>query len=241
MNESGKGNHKKENDKKTINDRELEVLKFWTENQIFQKSLDQNKAGGIFNWYDGPPFATGLPHHGHLMQSFIKDSIARYQTMKGNYVRRVWGWDTHGLPIENMIEGELGLKSKKDIEEYGVGKFTQAASDSVFRYKYEWEQIMPRIGRWADMENSYMTLSNTYTESCWWAFSQLYKKGLAYEGYKVMHVCPRCETPLAASEVVLNYQDVKDISVFVKFELINKPGTYPVSYTHLTLPTSDLV
>jgi isoleucyl-tRNA synthetase len=207
-----------ENKPKSINDRELEVLEFWNKEKIFEKSLFENKNNPSYNFYDGPPFATGLPHFGHLLQSYLKDSIPRYQTMKGKYVRRVWGWDTHGLPIENLIEKELGFKSKADIETFGVGKFTRAAIDSVLRFEDEWKKIIPRLGRWVDMDNRYITFNNTYTESVWWSFSQLYKKGLAYEGYKVMHVCPRCETPLAASEVALGYTDIKDISVYVKFE-----------------------
>lgn len=206
---------------KSINERELEVLEFWQKNKIFEKSLFENKGNQAYTFYDGPPFATGLPHNGHLMQSYLKDSIPRYQTMRGKYVRRVWGWDTHGLPIENLIEKELGFKSKADIEKFGVDKFTKAATDSVLRFESEWKKAIPRIGRFVDMENRYITFNNTYTESCWWAFSELYKKGLAYEGYKVMHICPRCETPLAASEVALGYADVKDVSVYVKFKLYN--------------------
>jgi len=219
------------NKPQTINERELAILEFWNREKIFEKSLLENKGNTAYTFYDGPPFATGLPHHGHLLQSYLKDSIPRYQTMRGKYVRRVWGWDTHGLPIENGVEKELGLKSKKEIEEFGVEKFTKAATDTVLRYDKDWKEIIPRLGRWVDMENHYITMSPTYTESCWWAFSELYKKGLAYEGYKVMHICPRCETPLAASEVVQNYQDVRDLSVYVKFELADEAGTYLLAWT----------
>lgn len=226
-----KGDEKEAVKTQTINDKELEVLEFWRKENIFFKSLFENKKSDSYTFYDGPPFATGLPHHGHLLQSFLKDSIPRYQTMKGKYVRRVWGWDTHGLPIENLIEKELGYKNKSDIEKNGVANFTKAATLSVLRYEEEWKKIIPRLGRWADMDNAYLTITPTYTESCWWAFSELYKKGLAYEGYKVMHICPRCETPLAASEVALNYQEVKDISVYVKFELVDEPGTFLLAWT----------
>jgi isoleucyl-tRNA synthetase len=219
------------NTPKTANERELEVLEFWNENKIFEKSLFENKGNPSYTFYDGPPFATGLPHYGHLLQSYLKDSIPRFQTMKGKYVRRVWGWDTHGLPIENGVEKELGLKSKKEIEEFGIEKFTKTATDTVLRYDKDWKEIVPRLGRWVDMENHYMTMAPTYTESCWWAFSELYKKGLAYEGYKVMHICPRCETPLASSEVALNYQDTRDLSVYVKFELSDEPGTSLLAWT----------
>jgi len=235
---------------KTIAEKENEVLSFWTENMIFEKSLfenNKNKDGKVadnnFKFYDGPPFATGLPHPGHLLQSYLKDSIPRYQTMKGNYVRRTWGWDCHGLPIENLIEKELDLKTKKDLIDFGVDKFTKACSDIVLKYDEDWKKTVPVWGRWVDMENQYATVNNTYTESCWWAFSELYKKGLAYEGFKVMHICPRCETPLAASEVALGYQDIKDISVYAKFELVDEPGTFLLAWTTTpwTLPGNTAI
>jgi len=233
----------KQNKPKSINEKELEVLEFWDKEKIFEKSLFENKKSDSYTFYDGPPFANGMPHHGHLLQSYLKDSIPRYQTMNGKYVRRVWGWDTHGLPVENLVEAELGLKSKKEIEIYGVDKFTKAAADSVLKFEEDWKKIIPRVGRWVDMDKAYMTMNNTYTESCWWAFSELYKKGLAYEGYKVMHICPRCETPLAASEVVQNYQDVRDISVYVKFELTDELGTYLLAWTTTpwTLPGNTAI
>lgn len=221
------------NIKKTVNEKELETLNFWNENKIFEKSI-LNPAGiGLeneakkneiksFSFYDGPPFATGLPHHGHILAGTIKDVIPRYKTMTGHSVRRVWGWDCHGLPIENLIEKELNLNSKKEIEELGVGKFTDACADSVMRYDSEWKQIVPRLGRWVDMKNAYKTMDWTYTESVWWAWKSLYEKKLAYEGYKIMHICPRCETPLAQSEVGLEYHDITDMTVTAKFELVNK-------------------
>lgn len=235
---------------KTIAEKESEVLNFWNDNKIFEKSLfenNKNKDGKVadnnFKFYDGPPFATGLPHPGHLLQSYLKDSIPRYQTMKGNYVRRTWGWDCHGLPIENLIEKELDLKTKKDLVDFGVDKFTKACSDIVLKYDSDWKKTVPVWGRWVDMENQYATVNNTYTESCWWAFSELYKKGYVYEGFKVMHICPRCETPLAASEVALGYQDIKDISVYVKFELVDEPGTYLLAWTTTpwTLPGNTAI
>jgi len=202
--------------------REEKTLDFWNENHIFEKSLEQTRGNEPFVFYDGPPFATGLPHYGHLLQSVLKDAVPRYATMKGQYVRRVWGWDCHGLPIENLIEKELGLEHKKDIETYGVEKFNEAARASVLRYDADWKKIIPRLGRWINMEKSYKTMDWKYTESIWWAFKTLYDKGLIYEGYKPMHICPRCETTLAASEVTLNYQDVKDVSVTAKFELVDE-------------------
>jgi len=217
--------------KSKIAESEEKTLAFWRENNIFEKSLSQTEDNEPYIFYDGPPFATGLPHYGHLLQSVLKDAVPRYETMKGQYVRRVWGWDCHGLPIENLIEKELGLEHKKDIETYGVEKFNQAAKESVLRYDADWKKIIPRFGRWIDMESSYKTMDWKYTESVWWAFKTLFDKGLIYEGYKPMHICPRCETTLAASEVTLNYKNVKDLSVTVKFELVDEPGTFVLAWT----------
>lgn len=220
------------NDKKqSINEREEAILAFWKKNEIFEKSLRQNEGKDPYVFYDGPPFATGLPHYGHLLQSTIKDLIPRYQTMRGRYVRRKWGWDCHGLPIENIVEKELGFKSKKDIEEYGIEKFNQIARDSVLTYDKEWKSVIPRMGRWVDMENAYRTMDASYTESVWWGFKTLYDKKLIYEGFKSMHICPRCETTLAVSEVSQGYKDVKDISVYVTFELLEEPGTHLIAWT----------
>jgi isoleucyl-tRNA synthetase len=219
---------------KTIAEKERETLAFWQANKIFEKSVETPAGGepkGQFSFYDGPPFATGLPHFGHILAGTIKDAIPRYQTMKGNSVRRIWGWDCHGLPIENMIEKKLGLKSKKDIEDFGIGKFNKDAFDSVLQYEEEWKSIIPRLGRFVDMEHPYKTMDSTYTESIWWAWKTLYEKGLAYEGYKIMHICPRCETTLAQSEVGMNYEDVTDLSVTAKFELADEPGTYVLAWT----------
>jgi isoleucyl-tRNA synthetase len=222
------------NKPKTINEKELEIQKFWEEHKIFEKSIEM-PAGDIpkgdYSFYDGPPFATGMPHIGHILAGTIKDAIPRYQTMKGNRVRRVWGWDCHGLPVENLIEKKLGLSSKKAIEEYGVGAFNKEAADSVLQYESEWKRIVPRLGRFVDMEHPYKTMDWTYTESVWWSWKELYTKKLAYEGSKMMHICPRCETPLAQSEVGLEYHDVTDISVTVKFELVDEPRTYVLAWT----------
>lgn len=223
-----------DNKQKTVNEKEPETLAFWKENKIFEKSIETpagEKPKGGFSFYDGPPFATGLPHHGSLMAGTVKDLIPRYQTMKGNSVRRVWGWDCHGLPIENLIEKKLGLASKKDIEDFGIDKFNRDAYESVLQYESEWKEIIPRLGRWVDMDRPYKTMDATYTESIWWAWKTLYEKGLAYEGNKMMHICPRCETPLAQSEVGLEYHDVTDISVTVKFELDDEPNTFLLAWT----------
>ncbi|MBP6948690.1 MAG: class I tRNA ligase family protein [Candidatus Pacebacteria bacterium] len=222
------------NTPKTISEKEQETLKFWQENAIFEKTITtpaNEEARGDFSFYDGPPFATGLPHYGHILAGTIKDTIPRYQTMKGNSVRRVWGWDCHGLPIENLIEKKLGLTSKKDIEDFGIDKFNKDANDSVLTYEEEWKKVVPRLGRWADMDRPYKTMDATYTESIWWAWKHLHEKGLVYEGHKMMHICPRCETTLAQSEVGMEYTDITDLSVTAKFELVDEPGTFVLAWT----------
>jgi len=200
-------------------EREERILKYWNERDIFRKSVDREAPRGDFVFYDGPPFATGLPHFGHVLPTSIKDAVPRYKTMRGYRVRRRWGWDCHGLPVENLIEKELDLKTKKDIIDYGIRNFNSAARDAVHRYVNDWKKIIPRLGRWADMENDYETMNASYTESVWWAFKELHKKGLVYEGFKPMQICPHCETTLSNFEVAQGYRDIKDISVYVKFEL----------------------
>lgn len=211
--------------------REEDTLAVWQREHIFEKTLEQTKSGEPFVFYDGPPFATGLPHYGHLLAGTIKDAIPRYQTMKGRNVRRQWGWDCHGLPIENLIEDQLGFKNKQDIETYGVEKFNQAACDSVLTYDKEWKEIVPRVGRFVDMEHAYKTMDWQYSESIMWAFKQLYDKGLIYKGYKSMHICPRCETTLSNNEVADGYKDIKDITVTAKFELVDELGTFVLAWT----------
>jgi len=211
---------------------EKKILKFWQDKKIFVKSLKQTQKSEIFSFYDGPPFATGLPHYGHLVAGLIKDVVPRYQTMRGKYVPRRWGWDCHGLPIENLIEQELNLKDKKDIEEkIGIDKFNEFCHDSVLRYAKEWRKTVERTGRWVDMNNDYKTMDVWYMESIWWVFKQLWDKGLIYQGYKSMHICPRCGTTLSNFEVTQNYQDIKDLSVIAKFELTEEPGTYILAWT----------
>jgi isoleucyl-tRNA synthetase len=219
---------------KSISEKEQETLAFWQDCKIFEKSVETpagDKARGSFSFYDGPPFATGLPHYGHILAGTIKDAIPRYQTMQGNAVRRVWGWDCHGLPIENLIEKKLGLASKKDIEEFGIDKFNRDAHASVLQYEEEWKKVVPRLGRFVDMDRPYKTMDATYTESIWWAWKSLHEKKLAYEGNKMMHICPRCETTLAQSEVGMEYHDVTDLSVTAKFELVDTPNTFLLAWT----------
>jgi len=208
-----------------VAEREEAVLAFWKRKQIFEKSLEKPAPKGEFVFYDGPPFATGLPHYGHILAGTIKDVIPRFKTMQGYHVRRRWGWDCHGLPVENLVEKELGLKTKRDIETLGIEKFNRVAREAVLRYAEEWREIIPRTGRWVDMDDDYKTMDARYTESVWFAFKELHKKGLIYEGFKSMHLCPRCGTTLSNFEVSQGYKDVTDISVYVKFELTREPGT----------------
>jgi isoleucyl-tRNA synthetase len=211
--------------------REEKVLNFWREQHIFQKSLDQDSPQGEFVFYDGPPFATGLPHYGHLLPGTIKDVFPRYKTMRGFRVRRQWGWDTHGLPVENLVEKELGFDTKKEIEDYGIEKFNEKARAAVLRYAADWRRIIPRTGRWVDMEHDYKTMQPSYTESVWWSFQSLYEKDLVYEGFKVMHLCPRCETTLSNFEVSQGYADIKDFAVTVPLALKDATDTYLLIWT----------
>jgi len=204
--------------------KEEAVLKFWNENKIFQKSLDKKSPKGEFVFYDGPPFATGTPHYGHLLPGTMKDVIPRFKTMQGYHVDRRWGWDCHGLPIENLIEKELGLATKKDIEDFGIEKFNEAAKNSVLRYEKVWKETIPRVGRWVDMDDPYMSMQSTFMETGWWIFGELYKKNLITKGFKAMHLCPRCETTLANFEVNQGYKDITDISLIAKFELVEDPA-----------------
>lgn len=207
---------------------EKQVLKFWRKNKIFEKSLDQNKDKKLFSFFDGPPFATGLPHYGHILASTIKDVVGRYWTMKEFYVPRRWGWDCHGLPIENIIEKKLGISGKKEIEEIGVEKFNNACSEAVLTYAKEWSKMVERIGRWVDFKHSYKTMDSTYIESVFWALKEIWQKGLLYEGKKVLLYCPRCETPVSNFEVAMDnsYQDIKEETLTVKFKL-SKNDKFP--------------
>jgi len=211
--------------------REEEILAFWNKEKIFEQSVAKPAPKGEYIFYDGPPFANGLPHYGHLLQSAIKDAIPRYRTMAGYRVPRVWGWDCHGLPVENLVEKELGLKNKHDIEQYGIEKFNTAARRSIMKDVSDWKRIIPRLGRWADMEADYKTMDPTYTESVWWAFKNLYDKGLVYEGFKSLHYCPHCGTTLSNFEVAQGYKDIDDIAVTVKLPLIDEPGTSLLIWT----------
>ncbi len=208
-------------EKSEVAKREEEVLAFWQERKIFEKTLAKKAPKGDYSFYDGPPFATGTPHYGHIVASVMKDAIPRYKTMRGYRVPRVWGWDTHGLPIENLVEKELGFKHKKEIREYGIEKFNERCRELVMEYVDEWKKVIPRIGRFADMEHPYRTMDPSFMESVWWVFKQIYDQGLIYEDYRSMHICPRCETTLSQQEVSEGYKDTKDIAVTAKFRVKN--------------------
>jgi isoleucyl-tRNA synthetase len=218
-------------EKSVIAQKEEAILEFWQKNNIFKKSLEKDAPKGNFVFYDGPPFATGLPHYGHMLPGTIKDVIPRYKTMQGYRVPRRWGWDTHGLPVENLIEKELGLKNKKDIEDLGIERFNEAARASVLRYDVDWKQIIPRSGRWVDLDHAYLTMQSSYSESIWWSFKTLFDKNLIYQGYKVMYLCPHCGTTLSNFEVAQGYKEITDISIYVKFELVDEPGTFVLAWT----------
>lgn len=214
-------------EKSDVAKREEDVLAFWKENKIFEKSLAKPSPKGEFVFYDGPPFATGLPHHGSLLSSIVKDVIPRYKTMRGYRVRRRWGWDCHGLPIESLIEKQLNLKTKKDILDIGIEKFNEAARSSVLQFEKEWEKYIDRVGRWVDFANSYKTMDNSYIESVWWALKNLHEKGRLYEGKKVLMYCPHCETPLAKAEIAMDntYKDITEEAVTVRFR-VRHPQQY---------------
>ncbi len=207
-----------------FNELELGILEFWKQNEIFEKSLEQTKDGESYVFYDGPPFATGTPHFGSILPTVIKDAIPRYQTMRGRYVRRRWGWDCHGLPIEALVEQKLGISGKKQIEELGVEKFNQACRENVLLYVKEWKDVVERIARWVEFDNSYKTMDTTFQESVWWGVKQIWDKGLIYEDNKVLMYCSRCETPVSNFEVAMDnsYKDVTENSVFAKFKLLPK-------------------
>lgn len=195
------------------------ISAYWTAERIFERSIDERPADKIFTFYDGPPFATGLPHYGHLLQSTIKDAVPRYWTMQGYRVPRKWGWDCHGLPIENIIEKELKLGSKKEIEAHGIDKFNAACRTAIFAYEKEWGKYIDRLGRWVEFEDSYKTMDTNYIESVWWVFSELYKKEHIYKGFRVSLCCPRCATPISNFEVAMgnSYIEREDPAVYVKF------------------------
>ena len=220
-------------------EREKNVQKFWKENHIFEKSMENRKEGPTYTFYDGPPTANGKPHIGHVLTRVIKDMIPRYRTMKGYMVPRKAGWDTHGLPVELEVERQLGLDGKEQIEEYGLVPFIDKCKESVWKYKGMWEDFSGTVGFWADMEHPYVTYHDDYIESEWWALKQIWDKGLLYKGFKIVPYCPRCGTPLSAQEVAQGYKTVKERSAVVRFK-VKDEDAYILAWTTTpwTLPSN---
>jgi len=228
-------NKNKEVKKSAIAEMEESVLAWWDENDTFRKSLRARKKGNPrtqraeqsshdgkpFVFYEGPPTANGMPHPGHVMGRCFKDLFLRYKSMRGYFVERHAGWDTHGLPVEIEVEKQLGIKNKSDIERLGIAEFNRLCKESVWKYKDEWEKMTRRIGFWLDMEHPYITYDNKYIETLWWVIKQIFDKGLLTEDYKVMHYCARCGTGLSSHEIAQGYKTVKDSSIYVKFEIID--------------------
>ncbi len=220
--------------------REENVVKFWRENNIFQKSIDQRQGAELFTFFEGPPTANGKPHIGHVLTRAIKDLIPRYKTMKGYQVLRKAGWDTHGLPVELEVEKALGINGKPEIEKFGMEPFIEKCKESVWKYKLNWEEMSEKVGFWADMDDPYVTYDNKYIESEWWALKKIWDKGLLYKGHKIIPYCPRCGTSLSSHEVAQGYQDVKDTSIYVKFAVKEMENTYFMAWTTTpwTLPSN---
>ena len=220
-------------------DREKQVEKFWKENDIFEKSIENRKEGETYTFYDGPPTANGKPHIGHVLTRVIKDMIPRYRTMKGYMVPRKAGWDTHGLPVELEVEKKLGLDGKEQIEEYGLEPFIKHCKESVWKYKGMWEDFSSTVGFWADMDNPYVTYDNNFIESEWWALKQIWDKGLLYKGFKIVPYCPRCGTPLSSHEVAQGYKAVKERSAVVRFKVVGEDAYFLAwTTTPWTLPSN---
>ncbi len=222
-------------------DMEERILAFWAEQDIFPESIRQREGREEYVFYDGPPFATGLPHFGHFVPGTIKDIIPRYKAMKGMKVERRFGWDCHGLPVEYEMEKELGISGKRQIEEFGVARFNESCRSIVLRYTREWRRIITRLGRWVDFDNDYKTMDPDYMESIWWVVKELWRRGLMYEGFYILPYCPRCSTALSNFELNLGgYQDVQDPSLTVKFRLQGRPDTYFLAWTTTpwTLPSN---
>lgn len=220
-------------------EREKEVVKFWKENEIFKKSVEQREGSEYYTFYDGPPTANGRPHIGHVETRAIKDMIPRYQAMKGKYVPRKAGWDTHGLPVELEVEKKLGLDGKEQIEEYGVEPFIKECKGSVWKYKEMWEEFSDAVGYFMDMDSPYVTYENDYIESEWWALKQIWEKGLLYKGHKIVPYCPRCGTPLSSHEVAQGYKDVKERSAVVRFKVVGEDAYFLAwTTTPWTLPSN---
>ena len=219
---------------------EEQVLEFWEEHQTFVHSVESREEEKSFVFYDGPPFASGLPHYGHLLASIIKDVVPRFWTMRGYRVPRRFGWDCHGLPVENEAEQQLGLRSRRDIIDFGVDRFNESCRDLVLRFTGEWKQFIQRVGRWVDWSNQYRTMDVEFMESVWWVFKSLWDAGLIYEGFKSLAYCPRCATPLSNFEVNQGYQETQDPSVTIRFNVVGEENTQILAWTTTpwTLPSN---
>ncbi len=232
--------YKKVDSKLDFAKREIDVVKFWKDNDIVKKMIEKNRNGEPYTFYEGPPTANGKPHIGHVITRTIKDVFLRYQTMKGKNILRKAGWDTHGLPVELEVEKIIGSTGKQDIEKYGIEPFIKMCRESVWKYKDMWEQFSDRMGYTVDNSDPYVTYNNNYIESEWWSLAELYKKGLVYKGYRIVPYCPRCATSLSSHEVAQGYQDVKDRTVFVKFKALDEENTFYLAWTTTpwTLPSN---
>jgi isoleucyl-tRNA synthetase len=226
--------------KPVFSEMEKSVLALWAEQGTFKKSLDERKNSDEFVFYDGPPFATGLPHYGHLLAGTIKDIVPRYQAMRGHYVDRRFGWDCHGLPIECEVEQDLGINGKSDIEKMGVDVFNERCRSIVLRYTKEWQETVTRMGRWVDFDRDYKTMDPSYMESIWWVFKSLWDKEMLYEGNKILPYCPRCATPLSNFEANQGYEDIADPAITVRFKLQDEENVYILAWTTTpwTLPSN---
>jgi len=210
---------------------EEKTLSFWKKNKIFEKSLKKTEGGKKFVFYEGPPTANGAPGVHHVLSRVYKDIFPRFKTMKGYYVSRKAGWDTHGLPVELEIEKKLGINSKDEIEKIGIEKFNRLCRESVMKYEEEWKKLTERIGFWLDMDNAYFTFKNEYIETEWWILKNIWDRGLLYEGHKIVPYCPRCGTPLSSHEIAQGYKEVEDYSAIVKFGLADRKNTYLLVWT----------
>jgi isoleucyl-tRNA synthetase len=217
----------------SYNEKELKIIQFWKNSHIFEKSIEQRPESNPYVFYDGPPFATGLPHYGHILSFVTKDVFPRYWTMKGYRCERKWGWDCHGLPIESICERALDIRQKNEIFEMGLGKFNEFCRSKVLWYTNEWKETVKRMGKWIEFDNSYKTMDTTYMETVWYIFKKIYTEGLVYRGKKVLYYCPRCETPLSNSEISMDnsYKDVTEQSVISKFKLKEDPSTFLLAWT----------
>jgi hypothetical protein len=238
---SNNSKNDKVNPKQSFPNLEEKILKKWKKENTFKKSISNRDRKDEYVFYDGPPFATGLPHYGHILAGTIKDVVPRFWTMKGKRIERNFGWDCHGLPVENIVENELGLSGKNEIlEKVGIEKFNNKCKSSVLRYTKEWKETVERMGRWVDFEDDYKTMNCDFMESIWWVFSKLWKKGLIYRGMKPMHVCPHCVTPLSNFEIAMDnsYKKVTEPSTTYKYKIKEQENTYLLAWS--TTPWNKL-